>query len=60
MIKHLYGFGIFYERLITETGMNLAVVTSTLDLLPYYLGYKAMALYPIQGHPRPYTGYKAL
>ena len=29
-----------------------------LFLLPYYLGYKAMALYPIQGHPRPYNGYK--
>ena len=29
-------------------------------LLPYYLGYKAMAIYPIQGHPRPYNGYKAM
>ena len=30
--------------------------------VPYYLGYKAMALYPIQGqgHPMPYNGYKAM
>ncbi len=27
--------------------------------VPYYLGYKAMALYQTQGHPWPYIGYKA-
>ena len=28
--------------------------------LPYYPAYKAMALYPIQGHPWPYNEYKAM
>ena len=28
--------------------------------IPYYLGYKAMVLYPIQGLPWLYIGYKAM
>ena len=28
--------------------------------LPYYPDYKAMALFPIQGHPWPYNEYKAM
>ena len=31
-----------------------------LGVVPYYTGYKAMALYPIQGHPLPYNAYKAI
>ena len=28
--------------------------------IPYYPGYNAMALFPIQGHPWPYNEYKAM
>ena len=28
--------------------------------IPYYPGYKAMALFPVQGHPWPYNEYKAM
>ena len=30
------------------------------QILPYHCGYKAMALFPIQGHPRPYNEYKPM
>ena len=28
--------------------------------VPYYPGYKAMALFTVQGHPWPYNEYKAM
>ena len=47
---------LFENRIISRIGSLKAFVA----IIPYYLGYKAMAIYPIQGHPRPYNGYKVM
>ena len=54
---------IIYEVRQWEQVLNLFLSSAYDDIkkkLPNYLGYKAMALYSIQGHPRPYNGYKAM
>ena len=30
------------------------------NIIPYYLGCKTIALFPILGHPKPYNEYKAM
>ena len=46
-----------------QINITLALYSLTennFSVLPYYPGYQAMALFPVEGHPLPYNEYEAM
>jgi len=60
MDMHTISVSWIEERFCIDIKKILASSDIRIRMMPYYPGYKAMALCPVHGHPWPYNEYKVM